>query len=382
MKILFLTYCRAVLGANLSLLNLMLDLRERYNVALLVLIPSINDGDFHMELEKAKIPYFFHDMKAWVVSEDTKWKYVRGLKTFLHNKKEIKKWVKLLKRENIDLIYSNNSTIQYGNDLAMELNLPHIWHVREFLKEDYKITYNYPRFIVKNKFERSKKIITVSEALKSYFENNTYRGDNIVAINNGIKNDKKLKTEWNYNKKLKICNVGALQEGKNQLELLQAANRLIGRGITEFHITLVGSGEEYEKKLKKYCSDNNLEKFVTFAGYCSNVSEILDEMDVGVICSKNEAFGRVTVEYMLSSLAVIGAAGAGTSEIIEHEHTGCLYDSGDIEELANCINKFISNRDLLVEIGSKAFKIANEKFTLEKNTDSIYKILEEITMNN
>ncbi len=372
MKILFVTYCRAVFGANLSLLNLICDLRDRYHIEPVVLIPSVEDGDFHMELEKEKIPYYIHEMKSWVVPLNKRIKLARGLKTFLHNKKELKKWIKLLENEKIDLVYSNNSTIHYGADLAKALDLPHIWHVREYLKDYYNITYNYPMLFVRKKFKSSKKIIAVSNALKNYFENTTYKGDNIVTIYNGIKNDKKLRTNWNYSKKLEICNVGSLQEGKNQMELLQATNQLVRHGIRDFHITLIGSGEDYEKKLKKYCVDNNLESYVTFAGYCTNVIEILDKMDVGVICSKNEAFGRVTVEYMMSSMPVIGAEGAGTSEIIKHSLNGYLYNSGDVDELANYISSLIANRNKLKEIGKNAFLYSNERFTLRKNTDAIF----------
>lgn len=375
MKVLFVTYCRAVLGANLSLLNLICDLKERYDVEAHVLIPSVEDGDFHLVLEKEDIPYHIHEMKSWVVPENKRLKWARGFKTYLHNKREIKMWKEILEKQNFDVIYSNNSTIQYGADLAEVLNLPHIWHVREYLKEGYKITFNYPLYFVKKKFKQSKSIITVSRALKEYFESNIYCGDNIVVIHNGIKCKKKMKTNWNYDNKLQICNVGALQEGKNQLELLQAAEELIKQGIVNFHISFIGSGEEYEGKLKEFCENKNLQEYVSFMGYQSNVSDILDSMDVGTICSKNEAFGRVTVEYMLASLGVIGAEGAGTSEIIENGRTGYLYASGNIGEFADCIRRFIDNRNKLEEIGINAYMDAKEKFMLEMNTDAIYEIL-------
>lgn len=377
MKVLFVTYCRAVFGANLSLINLICDLRKRYNIEPVVLIPSVQDGDFHLALQKENISYHIHELKSWVVPENKRLKWARGIKTFLHNKKEIKKWKTLLEKENFDVVYSNNSTIQYGADLADVLNLPHIWHVREYLKEYYKITFNYPLYLVKRKFKKSKKVVMVSNALRESFESNIYSGDNIITIYNGIKSSKSLKEKWNHDKKLQICNVGALQEGKRQIDLLLAAEKLVEQGVTNFHISFIGSGEEYEHKLKELCETKNLQEYITFMGYCSNVDQILDKMDIGTICSKNEAFGRATVEYMFSSLSVIGAQGSGTSEIIENGRTGYLYTSGNIDELAECIKKFIGDREELIRIGTSAYKHAKEKFMIKKNTDAIYQILNE-----
>ena len=39
------------------------------------------------------------------------------------------------------------------------------------------------------------------------------------------------------------------------------------------------------------------------------------------------AYGRVTVEAMMNDCVVIGRNSGGTSELIEHEETGFLFDS-------------------------------------------------------
>lgn len=378
MKILFITYCRAMFGANRALLRLMLDMREQYQVEPYVLMWDIEDGNLHEELDKVRIPYLIHPMKAWIVPSDAKWKLLRGLKYALLNGRYLNQIFKLLKNEDFDLIYSNNSTIQMGADLAERMKLPHIWHIREYGKKDYHIDFCYPHKIVKRKFDQADAVITVSKDLEQYVKKNISSSVHAVCIYDGIINKKELRTVWNKEKKLKFCCVGVLQVGKNQLELLNAVRILIQKGIQQFHVTLIGSGDQYEEELREYSRINRLDSYVTFAGYCGHVMEELDHMDVGVICSKSEAFGMVTVEYMCSSMPVIGADAAGTSEIILDGQTGFLYKPGQADQLANFMEKLIDNRELLQMMGLKGYQRANSLFSGSRNTEQIYKVIRHV----
>lgn len=380
MRILFVTYCRAMLGANRSLVQLMIDLRERYDVEPYVLMPAVEDGSLHEELERLKIPYFIHPMKAWVVSEDAKFKRLRGIKACIVNKKYLKEIRDKIDDKRFDLIYSNNSTIQIGADLAKRMKLPHIWHVREYGKADYHIVFSYVRKAVKAKFDAAAAVIAVSKGIEIYIKESISPSAKTICIYNGIYSKKPLREDWNEDQKLNFCYVGALQDGKNQLELLKAVDSLRREKITDFHMTLVGEGGDYEKELREYCNRNTLNSYVTFAGYCSDVMKLLDGMDVGVICSKNEAFGRATVEYMLSSMPVIGAKGSGTGEIIQHELNGYLYQGGEVDQLAGYMKKMIMDRDEMIEKGKNAYVYAQENFTSEKTAEQVYQVIKQSTM--
>lgn len=377
MRVLFVTYCRAMLGANRSLVQLMIDLRERYGVEPCVLMPSVEDGSLHQELERLKIPYFIHPMKAWVVSEDAGFRRLRGIKACMENRRYLKELTDKIRNEKFDIIYSNNSTIQIGADLAKRMKLPHIWHVREYGKTDYHIVFSYPPKAVKVKFDDAASVITVSKSIERYVKENISSSAKTICIYNGIYSRKPLRNHWNNDQKLNFCYVGALQDGKNQLELLKAVNVLLGKNITDFHVTLVGEGGDYETKLREYCNSNRLDSYVTFEGYCSDVMKLLDRMDVGVICSKTEAFGRVTVEYMFSSMPVIGAKGFGTSEIIRHEENGFLYQGGEADQLAGYMENMIMNRGLMKELAQNAYVYAQDNFKCEKTTEQIYQVIKQ-----
>ena len=103
-------------------------------------------------------------------------------------------------------------------------------------------------------------------------------------------------------------------------------------------------------------------------------------MDVGIICSQNEAFGRATVEYMLSSMPVIGAKGSGTEEIIRHEINGYLYQGGEVDQLAGYMKKMIMDRNVVKEKGQNAYVYAQENFTSERTAEQIYQVIKQSMM--
>lgn len=379
MKIIFVTYCRAMFGANLCMLSMIKDLRERYDVEPMVIVPAVNDGTLEEILKQEQIPYIVSDTKPWVVLESAKLKILRGVKASLLSHKYAKNIARLLGDENYALVYSNNSTIQLGADLAGIMNLPHVWHVREYAKKHYHIDYSYPSFFVKRKFEHTDKVITVSKDLEQYVKRTISPKVNTRAIYDGIEDSGKTVT--NHQRLENICHfvcVGVLQEGKNQIELLKAATLLKAAGRDDFHIHFVGNGDEYEKQLRDFCNKENLSELVTFHGYQKDVDSILEHMNVGVICSKSEAFGRVTVEYMLSSLPVIGAAGAGTSEIVEEGKTGLLYQAGDVMGLADCMSRMIDNIHLCDTMGENGYHRAKAEFMVQRNTDEIWKVFQSM----
>lgn len=90
-----------------------------------------------------------------------------------------------------------------------------------------------------------------------------------------------------------------------------------------------------------------------------------------LMCSKDEAFGLVTVESMLARLPVIGRNRGATAEIIENGKTGFLYDT--VDDLQDKVRYAMSHD--LSEIKEQAFDYARDNFSIEqtaKRVESIY----------
>ncbi len=377
MEVLAITYCRAMFGANRAMVAMIKDMRDRYSVRFTVLMPFVVDGDLEEVLISENIPYIVAPMKMWVMPALAKLKRLRSLSAELKSNVLYKGILKQIRDRKFDLIYTNNSTVQYGALLSEKLHIPHVWHVREFGRRDYDIVFSYPKKKRVGYFRKAAKVIAISDSIKDYADTDLCPGVEIKRIYDGISLYKRLKTAFNKDKPLKVVCSGALQSGKNQLELLMAVSGLINNGESEFEIYLIGDGNEYKDTLKSYVKEHDIEKYIHFMGYREDVRNLLDDMDLGVICSKSEGFGLVTCEYMESSMPVIGAATGGTIEIIDDNETGFLYPVGDINALAEKIKYFINNRDALESMGRKAYEKVYRDFSLERNTDEMYKVFNE-----
>lgn len=130
--------------------------------------------------------------------------------------------------------------------------------------------------------------------------------------------------------------------------------------------------------LKEYAVSNGLSENIIFLGYSSNVNDILQNMHVGIMASKCEAFGRVTVEYMNASMPVIAADTGGSIEIVQNNISGYIYKQGDYIAMANIIAHIIENPECISTLGSNGYDIAHKYFTLEQNADGIYSIITNI----
>ena len=122
----------------------------------------------------------------------------------------------------------------------------------------------------------------------------------------------------------------------------------------------------------------SLEQNVKFWGHIKNPYIAYQQADAILMCSKNEAMGRVTVEAMSACRPVIGYDNAGTSELIDHEHTGLLY-SGDHEQLAECMLRLVKNPEEGRQMGINAWHFARERFTIEAYAQAVYQVFSSVS---
>ena len=266
---------------------------------------------------------------------------------------------KKISNMNVDIIHSNSFATVAGVKVARKLSLPHIWHVREFMEEDHKIKHYFENKI-KDYCEYSSAIFISDVIAQKYLKRYSFKKTTIIY--------NKIKFNSNYLKERDFmtdsqCNiiiVGTLSENKGQMDAIKAIEKLNSKSI-KCNLTLCGTGP-YEEKLKKYVRANNINN-VSFLGHVSNVEELRKKMDIALMCSKNEALGRVSIEAQYYENLLIGANYGFTPYIIENNKTGFLYD-GSVEDLYKKILYCINNKEKCNFIIKNAKKEALEKFNV------------------
>ena len=375
MNILYITHYEGLYGANKSLLELVKNIKNKYDCNVIVITPKY--GELNDELTKAGIENLAQYFFPWAVpaNENKVKNLIKYIGWLSYNKYSMKKMKKIVKEKNIEIIHTNSSISDIGAKIAKKLNIVHFWHIREYGKEDYNIKYfkyKYANFIERY----SNKVIFISKDLQKKYEKEISKEKQIV-IYNGVDKEKYWMERDRINSTdLSLLVTGLISENKNQLEVLKALDILINKKkYNNISCKIVGGGDEkYIQLLKDYVDKNNLTNNVQFTGYISNIKTILNESNIGIIPSKMEAFGRVTIEYMLAGLPVIGSKAGANIELIKDGFNGQLYELGNSQELAINIEKYYLNRNLLHENSSNAQIFALNNYTSEINSENIYSL--------
>lgn len=376
-NILFISHYSEMYGANKSMYKLILELKAKYNIIPFVLLPR--QGSICSHLDEAGIEYKISHYYWWVNNETGLFQKILNVRKQLINAFRVRKLANLFKIKRIDLVYSNSITINIGYYISKRLNTPHIWHFRETLD-----AYNF-KFSLGNTFAKlllrkgATKYIVISDFVLQYYQNQIPI-EKTIKIYNGISiNEEHTKKIAPNDKKFHICCIGIISKDKNQVEIIEALRILKDRKKTNIRLHLIGWSvssylETIQEKIEKY----GLNEMVIFHGHQNDISTYLNKMDVGVICSRNEGFGRVTVEFMLHYLPVIASDSGANAELVKDRLNGLIYRIDKPEELAEKIEYLSEHRAVTEILGKTANHFAKTHFSSKQNTEKIATLISSI----
>jgi glycosyltransferase involved in cell wall biosynthesis len=377
MTILFISHYSAMYGANQSLCSLMVALKREYNITPIVLLPR--EGEICANLEHEEIRYVVSHYYWWVNNDKGAFQWCLNIRKQIRNRSRIQKLTRLFINQSIDLVYTNSITVNIGVYLSRRLKCPHVWHLRETL-EAYGLEFSLGTLISKQILKKgASTYIAISN-----FVANRYTGlipsDKIKVIYNGVSLATPPQKEVAKDDILRICIVGIVSEQKNQLDVVKALNILVNkRDCKNIQLHIIGGHkEEYLEQLNQYIKTTHLKAYVVNHGHQPNIHPILDQMDIGIVCARDEGFGRSTVEFMLHRMPVIASRSGANEEVVKEDTCGHLYPLYDVDKLADIIEQFVNDPALLNSVGQSAQEYAQSNFAAQLNCASIYHDIERL----
>ncbi len=366
-------------GAFLSMANLILNLKEKYGISELVILPNEGNGD--EILSSLGINFILIDSKDWVVplSQNRDSSFVEEVNEKKRiNNQAILKIREIINNNNFDIMHINTTYSYVGAKAAIKENLPFVWHLREFLEEDQSNTL-WDREEGNKLINKANKIIAISDSIFKKYENVFDKG-RLVRIYNGIdakKFYKPYRTIFNEDI-IKFIMVGGFEYYKGQIEFAEACAKLYASGFHNFEVSFVGTGRgDVKSEVEKIFSDAGMDN-VKYLGYKRNVEDYFAKSDVSFTCAKSEAFGRTTVEAMLSGNIVVGADSAGTKELIKDGETGILYEHENSQDLFEKMLLVVENIENSKKIADNGRAFMSQNMTAEINADKIYSLYNEV----
>jgi len=372
--VLWFSHSAMMFGAERAFLEGVKCLRMHTEVEIHAVLPS--EGLLKHEVERLGARVHVTPYSWWLAfSEIPFGRKVRAARKFWSEARELSS---LLNAVHADLVVTNTIAVPSPAMAAKLTGIPHLWYIHEFGEEDHGLKYAMGRGVsllfmkhLSSRFIANSR--AVCQKYRTFFPED--KVDQLYsAVDFPTPRGRRPKLEAD---RLKILLAGSKAEGKGQEDAIRASQILKSKGCS-FELILLGAAlDAYGIYLKTLAKRLGLDDCVKFIGYTPNPFDYFAEADVVLMCSRSEAFGRVTVEAMKLGRPVIGANRACTLELIRDGYNGLLYECGNPVDLAAKIEVLYNQRGLISKLGENARDWSQRTFSLEAYATGLRAIFEK-----
>lgn len=299
------------------------------------------------------------------------------------------KAIKFINQKKIDIIHSQ----KFGSNIwgyflkSLSNAKVHIAHDHTGgFSEETKVWMLLRKFFL----NKCHKVISISEEIKNRMITLGVKPQKLIILPNGI-DTSGHEIDIDKNKKKRALSIGddfilvgmvaRLHPIKNHEMLLRAAKEIVLRK-NNIRFLIIGDGNiERKRELQNMAQELRIGKYIKFIGKRSDVSELLQIMDIGVLTSNGEASPLVILEYLAAKLPVVATSVGGVREIIDNNKTGILVAPNDVKGFVDAILKLAEDRNFARSLGENGFNLVKEKFSFENYIKRIEGLYEEVLDN-
>ena len=372
-------------GAPKAMIEIIEKIRKNYNVEYTVLLHG--EGKISKYCRDNGIDYCIDGHEPIVIGKGST--LIRRMAKLMlrplyifkakkQNAKALEILEKTLNLKEYDLIHTNSNRDGIGALIAKKYGIPHIWHIREFGKEDYDTVF-LPPYNVDFMNKTATKFIAISNAVANAWKKKNLDASKIVRIYDGVDltSIKSESTRKQFEEKQnKIVFTGTVCPAKGQNEIIEAIGLLSKEEKEMVSVDFYGEGvPEYISSLNKRAEALGFADRIRFLGHCDDIGECLKSYSIGTVCSRSEAFGRITPEYMAAGLITIACDTGANPELVDDGKTGFIYHRSDFKSLRDIIRKVINmSAEEKRNLSFEAEQYARNNYSAEQNAKNIYQL--------
>ncbi len=339
------------------------------------------------EVIKKELPHVLitqHKRVQWVKHDERSWLEIIGdvFSVTLGAVPRVLELSRYIKQHQIDIVHTNSMVSLEGALAAKQANVPHVWHVRElFMLPNPKLHLVLNKETTQRYIDMlSARVFCIAGAVQNQFKSlPDFWESRYPVIYNALSDDvlnAPLSEPLVFPKASPVFTVGyigRLSEGKRFHDLLETLAGIKEIDTTlNFRLLVAGKFVDapYEKQINNLIEEANLKQEVVMLGYQSDSAAFYKQLDVLVVPSQNEPFGRVLIEAMAYGVPCVGTQSGGIPEIINDESVGYLYpyneNGGDKKALAAMLMSLMKNPAQLVPVAKAAKVMVQQRFTAEQ----------------
>jgi hypothetical protein len=223
--------------------------------------------------------------------------------------------------------------------------------------------------------------VTVSRAVASLLDGSgledrvrvVYNGVDLSGLGGGISGE-------NGGGALRVGIFGLISERKNQLVAAEAVARVANRGVDVQLLVAgdaFGSSMAYGENLRERIARPDLAGRVTWLPFQSDVASLYGRIDLNLLISREEGFGRTIIEAGALGIPSVGTRIGGIPELIEEGRTGWLVNEGDVEGLADVIHEAALNAAERHRRGAAMRERTQQHFTIQAHVGHMMSVWSE-----
>jgi len=160
-----------------------------------------------------------------------------------------------------------------------------------------------------------------------------------------------------------LLSVGRLSREKGHVDLIRALGRLRRQWPRdEFHLLIVGEGPE-RSRIEAARAEEGLGDRITLTGLRGDVGAYYSIADLVVMPSHSEGSPNALLEAMIAGAAVVATRAGGIPEIVVHEESAILVETGDPEGMATAIHRLLHDPEKRRQLAEKARVVARTEYS-------------------
>lgn len=288
----------------------------------------------------------------------------------------------ICRKFNAQLIHTNVSVVDIGYRASRKLNIPHLWHIREYGDMDFGYHYYFSR----------------KQQLARYHTPQSYT----ICITKGIQQHQGLANtptskviydgaigatplDISHHESGYFLFVGRIEKAKGIEPLIDAYAMYHERCKNPLPLYVAGDTPNtlYKQQIKDKINGYGLEKDILLLGMRDNVAQLYMGAKALIMSSLSEGFGLVTAEAMNAGCPVIGYDTAGTKEQFDNGKEKCGHEIAlrytTTEQLVQHMTD-VTNApcDYYDSMRVAAKNVVDELYTKENNAKQIIQFYREI----
>jgi glycosyltransferase involved in cell wall biosynthesis len=178
--------------------------------------------------------------------------------------------------------------------------------------------------------------------------------------------------------------VAQLSPWKGQDTAIEALGLLRREGV-DAHLLLVGSAkfvasatrfdnEAYVARLRAIVADQGLGERVSWLGEREDVPDLVRALDILLLPSEEEPFGRALIEAMALEVPVLATNVGGPTEIVRDGREGYLLPPGRPAEWARAVRRILESPDGGAEMGRAGRARVEDSFSVEHHVRAVLEV--------